>query len=58
MTPSDTLTILSIAGIVGTAVNVWLSLRIANSITGVKLWVRENFIAKDESWRYNFKRDI
>jgi hypothetical protein len=48
MTPEETLTLLSICGIAGTAFNVYLSLRIANSVTGVKLWTRENFVAKDE----------
>ena len=52
MTPETTLTILSICGVLGTAFNVYLSLRIANSVQGVKLWTRENFVAKDEFGNY------
>lgn len=52
MTPNDALTVISICGIVGTAFNVYLSLKIANSVGTVKLWVREHFLAKEDFYRY------
>lgn len=52
MTPETALTLISIAGVVGTAFNMFLSLKISNSIHRVKLWVNENFIAKQDAKLY------
>lgn len=52
MTPDTTLAIVAIVGSVGTVANVWLTLSIRNSILGLKLWCRENFVAKDDLPQY------
>jgi hypothetical protein len=33
---------------IGVSVNIWLTLRISNIELTIKLWTRENFIAKGE----------
>lgn len=52
MNLEDTLALMSICAVVGTAFNMFLSLRIANSIGAVKEWTREHFVAKDDLRRY------
>jgi hypothetical protein len=43
---------ITIFGFVGTAVNVWITLRISNSIRGLKIWVMEKFVSKDDMTHY------
>lgn len=52
MTPDQTLAAVAIIGGIGTVANVWLTLSIRNSILGLKLWVRENFVSKDDMGTY------
>lgn len=52
MTPETALAVMSICAIIGTGLNVWLTLRISNSIMGLKLWVREIFVAKEDMTTY------
>ena len=52
MTPEQTLTIISIAAVIGTGFNVYLSLKIGNSVDKLKLWVREHFVAKSDLYHY------
>lgn len=48
MTPEQAANYITVVGVVGTAVNVIITLMIQKSILGMKLWVRENFIAKED----------
>lgn len=52
MTPDQTLVAVAIVGTIGTLANVWLTLSIQKSILGLKLWTRENFVAKDDMSTY------
>lgn len=52
MDPQQALTIISIAAVVGTGFNMYLSLKISNSIRGLKLWASDKFVAKDDLRRY------
>lgn len=52
MTPENALTIMSICAVVGTGLNVYLSLTISNSVLKVKEWAREMFVDKQSFYRY------
>lgn len=48
MTPETAFTYISIIGTIGTVANIFISLLVKNSVLGLKLWTRENFISKDD----------
>ena len=52
MTPEQAAVFISIVGIVGTAFNVWLTVKIKSEILGLKLWVTQNFVAKEDMQSY------
>jgi len=52
MNPNDALTYVTLIGAAGTAVNVFLTLKIANSISKVQLWAQDKFVAKEDLSRY------
>lgn len=52
MSPENALLGITIIGGLGTVVNVWLTLSIQKSILGLKLWTRENFVAKEDLPQY------
>lgn len=52
MSPNDALTYITIIGAVGTAANLYLTLKIANSIAKVQLWAKDNFVAKSDLAMY------
>lgn len=52
MKPDDALMYMTVIGSIGTAVNVWISLSIRNSILTTKLWVTENFVGKKDLPQY------
>lgn len=52
MNADDALVTITIIGSAGTLANVWLTLSIRNSILGLKLWTRENFVAKEDLPQY------
>lgn len=52
MTPENALTIMSICAVVGTGLNVYLTLTISNSALKLREWVREMFVDKQTFYRY------
>lgn len=52
MTPEQAAAYITIIGLLGTAVNIWLTLSIQKSVLSMKLWVRENFVAKEDLPQY------
>lgn len=52
MTPEQAAAYITVIGILGTGVNIYLTLVIKNSILGLKLWATDKFIAKDELQNY------
>lgn len=52
MSPNDALTYITVIGAVGTGLNLYLTLRIANSIAQVQLWAKDNFVAKSDLAMY------
>ena len=53
MSPELALTVISIMGVAGTGFNIWIALKISNSVKGVQLWTLENFVAKKHSRYYS-----
>ena len=43
---------ITFVGLVGTVLNVWLTMRIRNDILGLKVWSMEKFIAKADIASY------
>lgn len=52
MSPENALTIMSICAVIGTGLNVYLSLKIGNSVLKLKDWARETFVDKEQFYRY------
>ena len=55
--------IITLIGAIGTGVNVYLTLTIANSTLKLKLWATENFVHKEEFnrftiWKYRDKQSL
>ncbi len=48
MSPEWVAIYITIIGLVGTAINVWIALVIKNAILGLKLWCRDEFVTKEE----------
>lgn len=52
MTPEQAAAYITAVGLIGTAFNVYLTIRIKSEILGLKLWVTQNFVAKEDMQSY------
>lgn len=52
MTPEWTAIYITVIGAIGTVFNVYLNLKMSGQMDRLKLWVRENFVARNDMTTY------